>query len=158
MLLKLMTALVLMTAPARAVEPPALQGLGALVDEHVAATMAEEKIPGVAVTVVESGKRVVHKGYGWADVERRVPVDPERTRFLIGSETKLFTAQAALQLVRASKLELNADVNTYLKTFKIVTPTRGVRSRCGTCSRTRPGSTRTMSWAAARTCGRWARR
>ncbi|MGW4472672.1 serine hydrolase domain-containing protein [Nonomuraea sp. NPDC004354] len=119
MLLKLMTALVLMTAPAQAVEPPALQGLGALVDEHVTTTMAEEKIPGVAVTVVAGGERVVHKGYGWADTERRVPVDPERTRFLIGSETKLFTAQAALQLVRAGKLDLDADVNAYLKTFKI---------------------------------------
>lgn len=34
----------------------------------------------------------MHKGYGWAGAERRVPVDPGRTRFLIGSETKLFTA------------------------------------------------------------------
>ncbi|WP_067176298.1 serine hydrolase domain-containing protein [Microtetraspora niveoalba] len=119
MLLKFMTALVLMTAPARAVGPPAPQELGALVDEHVTTTMAEEKIPGVAVTVVAGGERVVHKGYGWADAERRVPVDPERTRFLIGSETKLFTAQAALQLVRAGKLDLDADVNTYLKSFQV---------------------------------------
>ncbi|MDP9868339.1 MULTISPECIES: Tn3 family transposase [Streptosporangium] len=103
MSLKLMTAVVLMTAPAQAIEPPAPQGLGALVDEHVTTAMAEEKIPGVAVTVVAGGGRVVHKGYGWADAERRVPVDPGRTRFLIGSEPKLFTAQAALQLVRAGK-------------------------------------------------------
>lgn len=119
MLTKFITALVLMTAPVQAAEPPALQGLGALVDEHVTAAMAEEKIPGVAVTVVADGERVVHKGYGWADTERRVPVDPERTRFLIGSETKLFAAQAALQLVRAGRLTLDADVNTYLKTFTV---------------------------------------
>ncbi|WP_433424543.1 serine hydrolase domain-containing protein [Microtetraspora malaysiensis] len=119
MLVKLMTALVLVIAPSQAADPSAPPGLGGLIDEHVATTMAEEKIPGVAVTVVAGGKRVVHRGYGWADVERRIPVDPERTRFLIGSETKLFTAQAALQLVRAGKLELDADVNTYLNTFKI---------------------------------------
>ncbi|MFB4286300.1 serine hydrolase [Nonomuraea sp. ATR24] len=119
MLLKLMTALVLTASPAQAVEPPAPQGLSALVDEHVTTTMAEEKIPGVAVTVVADGRLVVHKGYGWADAERRVPVDPERTRFLIGSETKLFTAQAALQLARAGELSLDADVNSYLKTFQV---------------------------------------
>src|SRR5689334_7271677 len=101
MLLKLMTALALMAAPAQAVGPPALPGLGTLVDEHVTAVMAEDKVPGVAVTVVAGGERVVHQGYGWADAERRVPVDPASTRFLIGSETKLFTAQAALQLVDA---------------------------------------------------------
>ncbi|MFI6298602.1 serine hydrolase domain-containing protein [Nonomuraea sp. NPDC050790] len=122
MLLKLMTALVLMAAPAQAAEPPALQGLATLVDEHVVATMAEDKIPGVAVTVVADGERVLHKGYGWADAERRVPVDPESTRFLIGSETKLFTAQAALQLVHKGKLDLDADVNTYLKSFKVEGP------------------------------------
>ncbi|MFC7644728.1 serine hydrolase domain-containing protein [Streptosporangium lutulentum] len=88
-------------------------------DEYVATSMAEEKVPGVAVTVVAGGREVVDKGYGLADVERRIPVDPERTRFLIGSETKLFTAQAALQLVHEGRLDLDADVNTYLTTFKI---------------------------------------
>ncbi len=120
MLLKLMTALALMAAPAQAVGPPALPGLGTLVDAHVTAVMAEDKVPGVAVTVVAGGERVVHQGYGWADAERRVPVDPESTRFLIGSETKLFTAQAALQLVDAGRLDLDADVNAYLKSFRIV--------------------------------------
>ncbi|WP_449061447.1 serine hydrolase domain-containing protein [Planomonospora algeriensis] len=124
MLLELITALVLATAPVHAapvnaVRSPDLPGIGALVDEHVTTAMAEEKVPGVAVTVVAGGRRVVDEGYGWADVERRLPVDPERTRFLIGSETKLFTAQAALQLVREGKLDLDADVNTYLTAFKI---------------------------------------
>ncbi|GGK86228.1 FmtA-like protein [Planomonospora parontospora subsp. parontospora] len=119
MLLELITALVLATTPAQAVQPSDLPGIGALVDEHVSSVMAEEKIPGVTVTVVADGRRVVDKGYGWADAERRLPVDPERTRFLIGSETKLFTAQAALQLVHGGKLHLDADVNSYLTSFEI---------------------------------------
>ncbi|WP_433352039.1 serine hydrolase [Microtetraspora malaysiensis] len=120
MLMELITALALAVGSAQAaVHPSDLPGAGALVDEHVTTVMAEEKIPGAAVTVVAGGRQVVNKGYGWADVERRVPVDPDSTRFLIGSETKLFTAQAALQLVRAGKLELDADVNTYLRMFKI---------------------------------------
>ncbi|MBG0814599.1 serine hydrolase [Planomonospora sp. ID82291] len=119
MLLELITALVLATTPAQAAPPSDLPEVGALVDEHVSAAMAAEKIPGVTVTVVADGRRVVDKGYGWADAERRLPVDPERTRFLIGSETKLFTAQAALQLVHEGKLDLDADVNTYLTSFEI---------------------------------------
>ncbi|GIH95636.1 serine hydrolase domain-containing protein [Planobispora siamensis] len=119
MFLKLITALVLASTPAQAAQPSDLPGVGTLVDEHVTSVMAEEKIPGVTVTVVADGREVVDKGYGWADVERRLPVDPERTRFLIGSETKLFTAQAALQLVGEGRLDLDADVNTYLTTFKI---------------------------------------
>ncbi|GGT08797.1 FmtA-like protein [Planobispora rosea] len=119
MFTEFITALVLAAGPVHAVQPPDLAGVGALVDEHVSTVMAEEKIPGATVTVVADGRQVVNKGYGWADVERRIPVDPERTRFLIGSETKLFTAQAALQLVGEGKLSLDADVNAYLTTFKI---------------------------------------
>ncbi|AWS47087.1 serine hydrolase [Streptosporangium sp. 'caverna'] len=119
MLLELITALVLATTPVHAAQPPELPGLGTLIDEHVTTAMAEEKVPGVAVTVVAGGKQVVDKGYGLANVERGIPVDPRHTRFLIGSETKLFTAQAALQLVHEGKLDLDADVNTYLTTFKI---------------------------------------
>lgn len=106
-------------APAHAAEPPNLSGIGGLIDGYVTRSMAEGKVPGAAVTVVAGGRQVYSKGYGLANVERRIPVDPERTRFLVGSETKLFTAQAALQLVRAKKLDLDADVNTYLTTFKI---------------------------------------
>ncbi|MEU0564662.1 serine hydrolase domain-containing protein [Nonomuraea sp. NPDC005983] len=106
-------------APAHASEPPDLSGIGGLIDGYVARSMAEEKVPGAAVTVVAGGRQVYSKGYGLADVERGIPVDPERTRFLVGSETKLFTAQAALQMVQAGKLNLDADVNTYLTTFKI---------------------------------------
>lgn len=119
MFMPLIAALVLAASPAPTARPPDLAGVDALIDEHVTTAMAEERIPGVAVTVVAGGRRVVHRGYGWADVERRTPVDPERTRFLIGSETKLFTAQAALRLVHEGKLNLDADVNTYLSTFKI---------------------------------------
>ncbi|MET0136121.1 MAG: serine hydrolase domain-containing protein [Kibdelosporangium sp.] len=105
--------------PAHAAEPPVLQGVGTLIDDLVTTSMAEEKVPGAAVTVVARGETVFSKGYGWADVEHKVPVDPARTRFLIGSETKLFTAQAALQLVQAGRLDLDADVNRYLEAFKV---------------------------------------
>jgi CubicO group peptidase (beta-lactamase class C family) len=51
-------------------------------------------------------------------MQNRVPVDPEKTLFNIGSVGKPFTWTAVMQLVEQGELDLNADVNTYLD-FKI---------------------------------------
>ena len=61
---------------------------------------------------------LLQKGYGYADVEKRTPVDPERTLFRPGSVSKLFTWTAVMQQVEQGKLDLDADVNQYLD-FKI---------------------------------------
>ncbi len=74
---------------------------------------------GLTVAVVKDGQLFFAKGYGWADVERRVPVDAEETLFRPGSVSKLFTWTAVMQLVEQGKLDLDADVNTYLTQFKI---------------------------------------
>jgi CubicO group peptidase (beta-lactamase class C family) len=68
---------------------------------------------------VLGGEVVLSKGYGHADRERRVTVDPARTRFDIGSVTKLFTATAAMQLVERGELDLDADVNGLLPAVRI---------------------------------------
>jgi CubicO group peptidase (beta-lactamase class C family) len=54
------------------------------------------------------------KGYGYADRENGIPIDPERTMFHIGSNGKVFTWTAVMQLVEQGKLDLDADINTYL--------------------------------------------
>jgi CubicO group peptidase (beta-lactamase class C family) len=71
-------------------------------------------IAGAAVTVVEGGEVVFTKGYGFADVENGIAVQPDRTLFRIGSVSKLFTWTAVMQQVEQSKLDLDADVNAYL--------------------------------------------
>ncbi|MEV0231878.1 serine hydrolase [Nonomuraea sp. NPDC050786] len=96
-----------------------LEGVGTLVDEVVPAQLAEHRIPGAAVSVVSGGRQVFAKGYGYADLARRVPVDAARTGFFTASTAKTFTAIAALQLVEQGRLDLHADVNTYLRNFKI---------------------------------------
>jgi CubicO group peptidase (beta-lactamase class C family) len=75
-------------------------------------------IPGAVVVIVKDGTVLLEKGYGYAEVKHKVPVDPERTLFRPGSVSKLFTWTAVMQLVEQGKLDLDADVNRYLD-FKI---------------------------------------
>ena len=75
-------------------------------------------IPGAVIVVVKDGQVVTKRGFGYADVAKRTPVDPARTLFRPGSISKLFTWTAVMQQVEAGKLDLDADVNQYLD-FKI---------------------------------------
>src|SRR6187549_38099 len=75
-------------------------------------------IPGVVITVVKDGQLLTARGFGYADVEKKTLVDPERTLFRPGSVSKLITWTAVMQLVEQGKLDLDKDVNTYLD-FKI---------------------------------------
>ncbi|TDB74827.1 serine hydrolase [Micromonospora sp. KC721] len=109
-----LAAVTLCPSPAHADVPD----LDAVVDRTVSALMAQHRIPGAAVVVVEDGRTVLSRGYGVADVRTRRPVDPA-TPFLTGSLAKVFTTEAVLQLVAQGRLDLNADVNHYLTAFKI---------------------------------------
>jgi CubicO group peptidase (beta-lactamase class C family) len=71
-------------------------------------------IAGAVVVVVKDGSVLLEKGYGYADVSKRTPVDPKRTLFRPGSVSKLFTWTAVMQLVEAGKLDLDRDINEYL--------------------------------------------
>jgi len=71
-------------------------------------------IAGAVVIVVKDGQILTERGFGFADVKSRRPVDPQRTLFRPGSISKLFTWTAVMQQVEAGKLDLDTDVNTYL--------------------------------------------
>jgi CubicO group peptidase (beta-lactamase class C family) len=108
-------------APATDVLPvPSRQGptdpaeLEAFLGELMAKDMEEQHVAGAAVSIVKDGELFFAKGYGYADLENSVPVDPQETVFRIGSVTKLFTWTAVMQLVEQGKFDLDADVNTYL--------------------------------------------
>ncbi|HZG43323.1 MAG TPA: serine hydrolase [Longimicrobium sp.] len=76
--------------------------------------MEEHHIAGAAISVVKDGKLLFAKGYGYANLENGIPVDPDQTIFRIGSVGKVFTWTAVMQLVEQGKLDLDADINTYL--------------------------------------------
>jgi len=83
-------------------------------DEQMAKAMSAGNIAGAVAVVVKDGNVVVSKGYGYADVATKKPVDPGSTMFRVASISKLFTWTAVMQLVEQHKLELDADINRYL--------------------------------------------
>ncbi|KRA81853.1 hypothetical protein ASD78_00845 [Lysobacter sp. Root667] len=85
--------------------------------------IARSDVAGVTLAVVKDGQLLLSKGYGYADVARRIPVDPARTLFRPGSVSKLFTWTAVMQQVERGRIDLDADINRYLD-FKIA-PYRG---------------------------------
>ena len=93
--------------------------LEAFFDGAMRVPMESKHIAGGVVAVVANGKVVFNKGYGYADIAARKPVDPEKTMFRIASISKPFTWTAVMQQVESGKLDLDADVNKYLKDVQI---------------------------------------
>jgi CubicO group peptidase (beta-lactamase class C family) len=87
-------------------------------DGLIPQSLVTARTPGAVVSVVKDGQLLLEKGYGWADAEKHVPVDPKTTLFRPGSTSKLFTWTAVMQLVEQGKLDLDTDVNQYLD-FKV---------------------------------------
>ena len=90
----------------------------AWLDGYAPYALRSGDVAGMVITVVKDGQLLTSRGYGYADVEKRTPVDPAKTLFRPGSVSKLVTWTAVMQLVEAGKLDLDKDVNAYLD-FKI---------------------------------------
>ena len=88
-------------------------------DNLVPKLMEKHHVPGVATSLVKDGKELFAKGYGYANLDTGKPVHAEETLFRIASISKLFTWMAVMQQVEEGKIDLDADVNKYLKKFKI---------------------------------------
>lgn len=73
-------------------------------------------VPGLSAAVGIDGRIVFAEGFGWADVENRVPVTAD-TKFRVGSVSKPLTAAAMALLVERGQLNLDAPVQEYVPTF-----------------------------------------
>ena len=108
-------------APASEAAAGAVQGreltrtdVDAWLDGFVPYAVESGDIAGAVVVVVKDGEILTQRGYGYADVALRTPVDPETTLFRTGSVSKLTTWTAVMQLVEQGRLNLDTDVNQYL--------------------------------------------
>ena len=74
--------------------------------------------PGAAVALVQDGRVIFSKCYGYADKQKKVPIT-EDSYFMAGSLTKSFTALAVLKLVEQGKIDLHADIKKCIPNFSI---------------------------------------
>ena len=91
-----------------------------MIDEIMMAPVREGQVAGASVAVVHRGETVAIRGYGWANVELRVPTH-EDAMYEIGSVTKQFTSAGLLQMQEQGLVDLDADMAEYLPDF----PTQG---------------------------------
>jgi len=90
------------------------------IEEKIILQIRANSIPGCALAVVENGKVVMLKGYGFANVERQIPVSTQ-TIFELASISKTFSAIGILHLIETERLDLEKPVSTYLTRWKFQT-------------------------------------
>lgn len=94
------------------------EDVDAWLDGYMPYALHTGDLAGAVVTVVKDGQVIAARGYGYSDIAKRKPVDPNLTLFRPGSVSKLVTWTAVMQQVEAGKIDLDADINRYLD-FKI---------------------------------------
>ena len=77
-----------------------------------------DKLPGIAVAIVNDQTIIFKRGYGFADVENKVPMEPE-TICSICSISKLFTSVAVMQLWEQGKVRLDDSISALLPAYNL---------------------------------------
>ena len=88
--------------------------LEAFFDGILPLQLERNDVAGASVLVMKDGQVLLRKGYGYADLKNKKPVDPSATIFRLASISKLFTWVSVMQLVEQGRLDLDTDVNRYL--------------------------------------------
>jgi CubicO group peptidase (beta-lactamase class C family) len=89
-------------------------------DAALSKAIDSRRASGIAVAVVRDGTLVYSHGYGHADLAAKTAVDPDETRFSIGSITKSFTATAVAQLLERGTIHsLDDPANRYLRRIQL---------------------------------------
>ena len=78
--------------------------------------LTEQNLPGLSVAVGVGGEIVWAEGFGWTDLETRVPVEPD-TRFQIGTASKVLTSAAVGLLLDQDRLKLDDEIQTYVPSY-----------------------------------------
>ncbi|MFN4261052.1 MAG: serine hydrolase [Gemmataceae bacterium] len=92
-----------------------------ILEAWIESQLAYKQLPGLSIGIVHDQELIWAKGYGYADVEKKIPATP-RTVYRIASISKLFTSIAILQLRDQGKLHLDDPVAKHLPWFQIKIP------------------------------------
>lgn len=74
-------------------------------------------LPGLVVSIGRKNRLVWSEGFGYANVEKQIPVDPTQTRFRVGSTAKPMTAVAIGLLFQEGRLDLDVPIQRYVPDF-----------------------------------------
>ena len=84
--------------------------------QYVRASLNQQNLPGLSAAVGVSGELVWAEGFGFADLDTRVPVTPDH-RFRIGTASTVLTSAAAGLLFEQGRLKLDEPIQTYVPQF-----------------------------------------
>ncbi len=79
--------------------------------------VATGKVPGMAITILKKGEKTFQKGYGYADIDKKVRIDPGKTLFRIASASKPIAAMALAKMVWDKKIDLDTSFYEYVPYF-----------------------------------------
>lgn len=108
----LVATLLVLSSVATAADTPAVQA-----DRMLRQFAEKSAAPGLSVSVGSCDRIVWSAGFGLADVEQQVRVDPAATKFRVGSVVKPMTALALVTLVTRGRVDIDADVRRYVPGF-----------------------------------------
>ena len=95
---------------------PEVASVIARLETWIESKRASERWPGIVIGIVHDQELIYARGFGYADVEKKIPVNRD-TLFQIASNTKLFTAISILMLRDEGKLDLDDPVRLYIEDF-----------------------------------------
>lgn len=90
------------------------QSISEQADVKLQAFVEKTKVPGLSISISQKGELVFSKGYGYADLEKKIPVDPSKSMFRIGSVSKTLTAAGLAKLYEDGEVDLDAPIEKYV--------------------------------------------
>lgn len=87
------------------------------VDYLLQQLIIEDKVPGIAITVLKEGKSVFQKGYGYANIDEKQYIDPKKSIFRIASVSKPIAATALAHMAQEGLIDLDQSYYTYLPDY-----------------------------------------
>ncbi|WP_075589685.1 serine hydrolase domain-containing protein [Labilibacter marinus] len=95
------------------------EALSAWIDSKLTKGIDSLNIVGATIVLIKDDSIRHLNGYGVSEIESKTAVDAHHSIFGVGSISKTFVATATMQLIEEGKLELDKDVNRYLKSFQL---------------------------------------